>query len=306
MLGTREKQSIAPKHLEIIQKHLKVRGVNNRNRAWQPGKVKSNKLNTNITYPAVTNYWTPLYQIDKEEATKEEETQMLRSTKTKLRSKSNTWKRRIEWRHEKKNQKRWQSIIIDLGATLHYMSEDLNLPRTGPSQIKVYLPDDSTLQATSTTQLPFQQLSTKAREANILSGLKRSLLSVNKMAENGCTTIFRPGDEGVTIHKKGTLTITTTKPPVLQGCKRNGANLWTVTTQTPSIGQEEAANVYSLPSMGQTIKYLHTAAEYPVEETWTKAINAGKYSTWPGLTTATVRKHFPESDETKKGHMKSQ
>jgi hypothetical protein len=51
-------------------------------------------------------------------------------------------------------------------------------------------------------------------------------------------------------------------------------------------------------SMGQTIKYLHTAAGYLVEETWTKAINAGNYNTWPGLTTATVRKHFPKSDET--------
>ncbi len=115
------------------------------------------------------------------------------------------------------------------------MSDDLNLPRTGLSQSKVYLPDNSTLQATSTTQLPFRQLSTKAREANILPGLKKSLLSVNKMAENGYTTIFRPGNEGVMIHKKGTLTIMTSKPPMLQGCKRNGANLWTVTMQTPSI-----------------------------------------------------------------------
>ncbi len=110
----------------------------------------------------------------------------------------------------------------------------------------------------------------------------------------------------MTIHKKGILTITKTKNPVLQGCKRNGANLWIVPTQTLCIGQEEAASVYSLSSMGQTIKYLHTAAGYPVEETWTKAINAGNYNTWPGLTTATVRKHPPESDETQKGHMKRQ
>jgi hypothetical protein len=178
------------------------------------------------------------------------------------------------------------------------MSEVLNLPRTGPSQIKVNLPDNSTLQATSTTQLPFQQLSTKVREANIFPGLKKSLLSVDKMAENGYTTMFRPGNEGVTIHKKGTVTITMTKPPVLQGCKRNGANLWTVTMQKPSIRQEEAANVYSLPSMGQKIKYPHTTAGYPVEEKWTKAIHAGNYNTWPGLTTAAVRKHFPELDET--------
>jgi hypothetical protein len=58
--------------------------------------------------------------------------------------------------------------------------------------------------------------------------------------------------------------------------------------------------------MGQTIKYLHTAVGYPVEKTWTKAINAGNNNIWPGLATATVRKHFPESDETQKGHIKRQ
>jgi hypothetical protein len=98
------------------------------------------------------------------------------------------------------------------------MTEDLNLPKTGPSQIKVYLPEDTTLQSSrSKTQLPFKQLDPKAREADILPGLKKSLLSVNKMSENGCTTIFLPDNKSLTIHKKGTLTITTSKPPVLQG-----------------------------------------------------------------------------------------
>jgi hypothetical protein len=110
-----------------------------------------------------------------------------------------------------------------LGATSQFRSEELDLPKTGTSQITVYLPDDSTLQATNKSQLPFKQLSSEAREANILPGLTKSLLSVNKMAENGSTTIFRPGDKGVTIHIKGTLTITTSKPPVLQGCKQRGA-----------------------------------------------------------------------------------
>jgi hypothetical protein len=89
----------------------------------------------------------------------------------------------------------------------------------------VYLPDDSTLQATSKTQLSFKQFSSEAREANILLGLTKSLLSIIKMAENGYTTIFQPGDEGVMIHKKGTLTITTSEPPMIQGCKKKRAKL---------------------------------------------------------------------------------
>ena len=70
--------------------------------------------------------------------------------------------------------------------------------------------------------------------------------------------------------------------------------------------REEISNVHNLPSISQTIKYHHAAAGYPVKDTWIKAINAGNYTTWPGLTSEAVRKHFPESDETQKGHMKRQ
>jgi hypothetical protein len=86
----------------------------------------------------------------------------------------------------------------------------------------VYLPDDSRLQTTDKTLLPFVQLSKEAREADIVPGLKKSFLRVNKMAENGYTTIFHPGNEGVSIHKTGTLTITKSKSPVLQVCKPKG------------------------------------------------------------------------------------
>ncbi len=75
------------------------------------------------------------------------------------------------------------------------------------------------------TKLRFKQLTEAAREADILLGLKRLLLSVNKMAEEGYTTIFHPGEEGVTIHKEGTVTITTSEPPVLEGYKNNPAKL---------------------------------------------------------------------------------
>jgi hypothetical protein len=74
----------------------------------------------------------------------------------------------------------------------------------------VYLPDNTKLEATYWAQLPLKQLSQKAREAHILPGLKTPLLSVNKMAEEGYTTIFHPGEEGVAVHKQGTVSITTT------------------------------------------------------------------------------------------------
>jgi hypothetical protein len=207
----------------------------------------------------------------------------------------------MERRQERKRQKEDERIIIDSGATSHFVSENLDLPRTGHSNITVYLPDDSTLKATGTTHLPFEQLSTQARQANILPGLTKSLISVNKMAENGYTTIFRPRDEGVTFHKDGTLTITTSEPPLLQGCKKKGETLWTIQVpQATRKKREEISNVHNLPSIFQIIKYHHAAAGYPVKDTWIKAINAGNYTTWPGLTSEAVRKHFPDLTKLRK------
>jgi hypothetical protein len=94
---------------------------------------------------------------------------------------------------------------------------------------------------------------------------------------------------------------------VLQGCKRKRETLWTgQVPQTTRKKREEISNVHNLPSISQTIKYLHAAAGYPVKDTWNKTINAGNYTTWRGLTSEAVRKHFPESDKMKKGHMKRQ
>ncbi len=153
--------------------------------------MKLNKLNKNITHPAVTNYWTPLYVIDDNKPTRtEEEINIPRTHKQPPKPTLNKWKWRIAQRQEMKHQKEEERIIIDSGATSHFVTEEMNLPRKGPSDMTVYLPVDSTLKATGTTQLPFQQLSTKARKANILPGLTKSFISVNKMAESGYTTIF--------------------------------------------------------------------------------------------------------------------
>jgi hypothetical protein len=70
--------------------------------------------------------------------------------------------------------------------------------------------------------------------------------------------------------------------------------------------QEAAANVYSLPSIPQAIKYLHALVGIPIKDTWVKAIKNGNYVSWLGLTIKAVNKHFPESIETQQGHMKKQ
>jgi hypothetical protein len=72
------------------------------------------------------------------------------------------------------------------------------------------------------------------------------------MAEEGYATIFHPGEKGVTVHKSDTITITTTEPPVLQGCKAKGEKLWTVSADDEEK-IEQVNTVYDLPSIGQSV-----------------------------------------------------
>jgi hypothetical protein len=263
---------------------------------WQPGKVTLDKITTNHAYLAATNYWTPLQSNDSEEDEKEEEeANITYKIPIKEIPKPNKWERRLARRIEKR-------MIIDSGATSHFCSEEMDLPKEGESNKAVDLPNGDTIQTTKRTSLPFR-LSKRAREAHVLPHLQQSLMSVNKLAEEGNTTIFHPENKGVTIHERGTLSIATSSPPVLQGCKEN--NLWTVSANEEER-EEEANNVYTLPSTKQSVRYLHAAAGIPVESEWIKAIKAGNYVTWLELTTEAVHKHFPESDELQKGHMKQQ
>jgi hypothetical protein len=133
------------------------------------------------------------------------------------------------------------------------MSEDLHLPTEGTSNKEVHLPNNAKLRTSRRTKLPFDNLTNAAREADVLPGLKQSLLSINKMSEEGYTTVFHPREEGVTIHKEGTINITTSEPPVLTGEKSNEAKLWTISTSDNQVIKEEVNNVYSLPSIPHMI-----------------------------------------------------
>jgi hypothetical protein len=70
--------------------------------------------------------------------------------------------------------------------------------------------------------------------------------------------------------------------------------------------EEYIHNVYKLPSIEQMVRYLHTAAGHPPEDTWVKAVRHGNFNLWPLIDTKNVRKYFPELEETQLGHMQGQ
>ena len=48
---------------------------------------------------------------------------------------------------------------------------------------------------------------------------------------------------------------------------------------------------------------MHTVCGYPVKSTWIKAIKAGNFMGWPMLTETNIKKYYPETSETSKGHL---
>ena len=144
----------------------------------------------------------------------------------------------------------------------------------------------------------------------VVSELKsKALMSVSPLANNGYTTIFHPYNKGVTVHDSNTFKLTVNAPPVLQGCRTN-SGLWTVpitdnATTTQSINVNKAAmNVYELPSTKEVVRFLHAALGFPTKATLLTAAKKGNLITFPGLTPKNISKHFPELDETQKGHMR--
>jgi hypothetical protein len=275
-------------------------------------QVVSN-IKTNRTYTNTANYWAPLIDENDDDGDDEEETINNINDATVQQDLKTTLRKWIDQctNTYKPFKRREATMVVDSGATSSFVRPEENLPITGPSSKVVYLPDGSSIQATHTTMLPFDLLSPKARIADVLPGLRpNSLVSVGKLADANYTTIFHPQGIGVTVHND-TLRMNLLSKPVLQGW-RDANGLWRLSndeknaTHTTKSTMEVAANVYTLPSIKQAIRYLHAAAGFPTRDTWVKAITNGNFVTWPGLTVDIVKRHYPESVETQKGHLKKQ
>jgi hypothetical protein len=68
-----------------------------------------------------------------------------------------------------------------------------------------------------------------------------------------------------------------------------------------------ANKVVHSTTMRDHILFLHASMCFsPTLETWLLAISRGHFITWPGLTTANVRRYLPKSEATAKGHLDQQ
>jgi hypothetical protein len=134
-------------------------------------------------------------------------------------------------------------------------------------------------------------------------------MSVSTLANNGYTTVFLPGNDGLDVFRANDVVIFLTAPPALQGW-RDGNGLWMVPVVddnpiTPGLNVAETAmGVYELPSTREVVRFLHAALGHLTQATLLTPAQHGNLVTFPGLTSQNILRHFPESNETQKGHMK--
>jgi hypothetical protein len=76
--------------------------------------------------------------LDEDENEEEEQEEEVNKTYNEQKPKSNKWERRLTRRIEKR-------MIIDSGATSHFCSEDMELPKEGESNKLVYLPNGNSI-----------------------------------------------------------------------------------------------------------------------------------------------------------------
>ena len=110
-------------------------------------------------------------------------------------------------------------VTYDSGADGHYISEAdrkrAKLPILRMSNKKVGVANGGVSAGKFVTQLPFDQLSKKAAQADTFQDFPTSLMSVGKTCNDGNISIFT-GD-GVTVHKEQDVLITCKGAPILIG-----------------------------------------------------------------------------------------
>ena len=160
------------------------------------------------------------------------------------------------------------------------------------------------MQATHTADLNLDHfpitLSSSAKTSSVFPQLKhKALISLGQFCDSGfdckltATAVYLL--KGTTQTKIGT--------------RDSFTKLWSMDkadTYDPALAPLplQANNAYTQKSLRDLVVYLHQAAFSPVPSTWIAAIDAGFFTTWPGLTADLVRKHLPKSVATSKGHMR--
>jgi hypothetical protein len=235
-----------------------------------------------------------------------------------------------KWEARNHRRRDGPTIVMDSGATSTCIkSSDAEHVKVLPIRsTKVFLNANGTQSPAGYKAELYHGLREPANQADLVPTLStNSLLSTSKLADANYVTVFTRDE--VQVFDAETTKFNIEGQAVMTGWRCPMTKLWRIplkpdwqnmNTETTLLSEkvtkimmekrgqfdpiEFVNSVYELPNLEQVIAWYHAAAGYPTKTTWIKAIEAGFYATWPLLTVKAVKKHYPETDETPKGHLR--
>ena len=175
----------------------------------------------------------------------------------------------------------------DSGASSHYLKDCHKhaLKNVAPllDGPRVMLPNEATIQATHSGNLPFGiKLSQKGTNALVFPGLSNeSLLSIGQLCDDNCVAIFT----------KNRVYVVKDNDLIMHGPRNRTDNLWDI--QLPAYQRDSIQASPPTSCLNYIItkdktktdlaRYLHGTAFSPRISTFSKAICNGNFVTWPGI-----------------------
>jgi hypothetical protein len=203
------------------------------------------------------------------------------------------------------------AVIADTGCTGHFLmlQGPYHNPVPASPGIQVTMPSDQIITSSHVAQLDIPHLPPSACVCHVFPDLTAgSLLSVGLLTDHGCQALF--DHERVTIFRGPQV--------VLPGRRDANTRLWTIDMQAPTSTPVFAPTALTTTACSDTfthsalatnatvanrVAFLHAAMFSPAISTWCAAIDAGRFTTWPSLTSAQVRRYAPFSVPMIKGHL---
>jgi hypothetical protein len=173
------------------------------------------------------------------------------------------------------------------------------------------LPDKTRIRASKKMWLK-HNLWPEASKMNIVPNLHSTLISISKMAKADYIAVLNKKE--ARIYNVTTTIISVSKDPILVTPHCQDTTLWKLDLDYEVLGRKypdlliagvaKTNTIFNLPNTRQSL--LYHPGGFPPKETFLAAVRVGNYAMWPGLTTTLIHKHFPDFDETQKGHIKEQ
>ena len=156
----------------------------------------------------------------------------------------------------------------------------------------------------ATTKLDIPEVSDKAKTAFHFNEMDTPLLSIPVLADDGCKIELT--EDNIVVKKNDKI--------ILKGVRDKVSTLWMIPIkhrtkrklfeqQLPSTPTHAANSAYHQPTIAKLMAYHNaTIGSLPIK-TLCNAIDNDWLTSFPGLTSAAIRKHLPKSISTTMGHL---